>query len=97
MSRIALCLLLVCACVSIDAREIRMSGANGDGGSCPDLTATATTDATAEKPRATTQPPVEAPAEPSVEPAKPAATRATGDGGRVSTPRWHSFLPGMFR
>ena len=90
MSRIALSLLLVCACVSIDAREIRLSGANGEGGSCPDLTATATTDATAEKPRATAQP-VRA------KPAKPAATRATGDGGRVSTPRWHSFLPGMFR
>ena len=88
MSRIALSLLLVCACVSIDAREIRLSGANGDGGSCPDLTAAATTDAAAEKPRATTQP-VRA------KPAKPAATRATGD--RVSTPRWHSFLPGMFR
>jgi hypothetical protein len=89
MSRIALSLLLVCACVSIDAREIRLSGANGDGGSCPDLTATVASDA-ADKSRATTQP-VRA------KPAKPATTRATGDGGRVSTPRWHSFLPGMFR
>ena len=90
MSRIALSLLLVCACVSIDAREIRLSGANGDGGSCPDLTATVASDAAADKSRATTQP-VRA------KPAKATTTRATGDAGRVSTPRWHSFLPGMFR
>ena len=90
MSRTALCLLLVCACASIDAREMRLGGANGDGGGCPDLTAAATPDATAEKPRATTQP-VRA------KPAKPATTRASADGGRVSAPRWHSFLPGMFR
>ena len=90
MSRTALCLLLVCACVSIDAREMRLAGANGDGGGCPDLTATATPDGTVEKPRATAQPA-------RAKPAKATTTRATGDAGRVSTPRWHSFLPGMFR
>ena len=90
MSRTALCLLLVCACVSIDAREMRLAGANGDGGGCPDLTAAATPDDTVEKPRATSQPA-------RAKPAKPATKRATGDAGRVSTPRWHSFLPGMFR
>ena len=90
MSRTALCLLLVCACASIDAREMRLAGANGDGGGCPDLTAAATPDDTVEKPRATSQPA-------RAKPAKPATTRATGDAGRVSTPRWHSFLPGMFR
>ena len=92
MSRIALCLLLVCACVSIDAREMRLAGANGDGGGCPDLAATTTPEGEADKPRASTQP-VRA-----SKPAKPSTTRAaSGDGGRVSTPRWHSFLPGMFR
>lgn len=91
MSRTALCLLLVCACVSIDAREMRLAGANGDGGgSCPDLATAAAPEGAAEKPRATTQP-VRA------KPAKAATPRATGDAGRVATPRWHSFLPGMFR
>jgi len=90
MSRIALCLLLVCACASIDAREIRLAGANGDGGGCPDLVESTAPDGQADKPRAATQP-VRA------KPAKPATTRASADGGRVSAPRWHSFLPGMFR
>jgi hypothetical protein len=90
MTRIALSLLLVCTCMSLEAREPRLAGANGDGGSCPDLAAATTADTTADKPRAGATP-VRA------KPAKPATSRGSADGGRVSAPRWHSFLPGMFR
>ena len=91
MTRIALSLLLVCTCMSLDAREARLSGANGDGGACPDLATAATAEEPAAKPR---------PATPAArKPAKPTTTTARGgsDGGRVSAPRWDSFLPGMFR
>jgi hypothetical protein len=90
MTRIALSLLLVFACMSLDAREARLSGADGGGGSCPDLATTTTADTQADKPRANATP-VRS------KPGKPAATRSATDGGRVSAPRWHSFLPGMFR
>jgi hypothetical protein len=91
MTRIALSLLLVCTCMSLEAREPRLGGANGDGGgSCPDLAATAAAEVQADKPRAGTTPV-------RTKPVKPATSRGSTDGGRVSAPRWHSFLPGMFR
>jgi hypothetical protein len=91
MTRYALCLFLLCASAMVSARDVRMHGANGDGGACAEP---------ASAPAATTAP----------QP-KPAATTATGH-GKVKTPplfrggdddttshmpRWHSFLPGMFR
>jgi hypothetical protein len=92
MSRILLSLLLVCACASTGAREMVRSGANGDGGACPELAATESTVAAADKPRNAAKAPARA------KPGKAApSVRGGGGEGRVSTPRWHSFLPGMFR
>jgi hypothetical protein len=91
MTRYALCLLLLCTSAMVSARDVRMHGANGDGGACGE--------------------PASAPSAPMTTPAKPAAVAATSH-AKVKTPplfrggdddvtphmpRWHSFLPGMFR
>ena len=94
MNRFVLCLLLVSLSAAASAREFRMAGANGDGGgTCPDMTAAIEeAQSRAPKPRATQAAP--APRTKSVKP----AVSGGGDGeGRVQRPRWHSFLPGMFR
>ena len=89
MNRYALCLLLLSLSAFADARDVRMHGANGDGGS-----------------DACTVPAAPAPA-----PAKPTSTtagshtkaktpplfRGGDDDSGPHAPRWHSFLPGMFR
>jgi hypothetical protein len=94
MSRIVLCVLLLCASACVGAREVRMHGANGDGGTCPEIAAAmAAAEARTAKPHATS-----APASRSSKPAKPATARGGDDGStRLQAPRWHSFLPGMFR
>ncbi|MFC7302564.1 hypothetical protein [Cognatiluteimonas weifangensis] len=84
------CLLLLSAGAMATGRDVRLHGPNGDGGSCPDATP--------------------APATPADKPAAPAAASRNGkikpvitvrgsgsDDGSSHTPRWHSFLPGMFR
>lgn len=85
------CLLLLSAGSMAGAREVRLHGPNGDGG-CPD---------------AATSAPAAAPGKASTTPArhadkiKPVITVRGGGGGDDSgtshAPRWHSFLPGMFR
>jgi hypothetical protein len=91
MPRIALCLLLVCLSSAAGAREMRLQ-AGSDDGSCPEITAAvAEAEGPASKPRAA------APAASRTKASKPAAGRSTGDSQRVQAPRWHSFLPGMFR
>lgn len=89
MSRILFCLLLICLCTTASAREMRQ-GAGSDDGSCPEIAAAvaeAEANAPVTKPRA----------------AAPTRTKsgkvsgARGDAQRVQAPRWHSFLPGMFR
>jgi hypothetical protein len=97
---LALCLLSSAAAVSAGNREPRMHGPGGDGGECtqadtgttPDAAPAATT--TTAKPGAT--PAVKPPAATHI---KPAITVRGGsdDGSSVHAPRWHSFLPGMFR
>lgn len=85
MLRICLCLLIALTSASVAARDIKMSSANG--GSCPDSVAD------------------KQPASGSVRKAPPAReTRAnpgvnsdSAGNGRLQSPRWHSFLPGMFR
>lgn len=87
MNRYALCLLLLGLSAFADARDVRMHGANGDGG--------------AEASVAPAPPPT---------PAKPSGTttahgkaktpplfRGGEDDSGPHAPRWHSFLPGMFR
>ncbi|GAA3914739.1 hypothetical protein [Luteimonas lutimaris] len=92
--RFALFLLLLCASLPLAAaHEVRMLSAAGDGGgSCADTTTAQDDDrahpATPEAGSAThTAKPVKT---------RPAAVRHTGDVD-VRPPRWHSFLPGMFR
>lgn len=91
--RLALCLLLLCTSFPLVARDARMMSANsgGSGGSCQDDSARSDGAAT---PQAAAKPAVHA-----VKPGKPkaASSRGGGDLGDVRPPRWHSFLPGMFR
>jgi len=90
--RFALFLLLLCASLPLAAaHEVRMLSAAGDGGGCTDSHAVQDDDSaqpagSSAVPAAHTAKPVKA---------KP-AVRHTGDVD-VRPPRWHSFLPGMFR
>jgi hypothetical protein len=89
MSRIVFCLVLICLCTTASAREMR--GAASDDGSCPEIAAAvaeAEASAPANKPRAAT---------PAARSKSTKSTSARGDTQRVQAPRWHSFLPGMFR
>ena len=84
-----LMLLLCCASSTSLARDVQLHGANGDGGSdaCPEQAAAAA---------ATTRRP--APASRGGKAKAPASLRSgDGDDAGVRVPRWHSFLPGMFR
>jgi hypothetical protein len=85
-----LCLLLLSASSMAGAREVRLHGPNGDGG-CPDTATPATAAAAPTK--------VATPTTTHADKIKPVITvRGGGDDNGVShAPRWHSFLPGMFR
>lgn len=92
MTRLASCLLLLCVCAGANARDIRMHGPNGDGGgSCSDESSAPLANLVPAK-AASSLPP---------RAGKPKAPTALRSGGDESTgmhaPRWHSFLPGMFR
>ena len=99
MSRTALCLLMLCAFAStgVAAREVALMGPGSGGGNstqCADeeieaAVVEATQKSSAPKPRG----PV------AQQPRKPAkaAPAARTESSRVAAPRWHSFLPGMFR
>ena len=93
MTRLAPCLLLLCVCMGAQARDIRMHGPNGDGGgSCADESST---------PLAELIPVAKAAPAALPRGGKPKAPTALRSGGDDSTgmhaPRWHSFLPGLFR
>ena len=91
MIRYAFCLLLLCTSAMVSARDVRMHSANGDGGACSE--------------------PTSAPSAATAPAARPATTAATShakvktpplfrggdDDSTPHMPRWHSFLPGMFR
>ncbi len=91
--RLALILLLLCASLPLAAHEVRMMSAAGDsGGGCHDT----------EAAQDDTVHPATAGAQPAAHAAKPAkakpSVRQPSDGiGDIRPPRWHSFLPGMFR
>ena len=88
-TRLAACLILLAfAAPPALAREARQLGANGDGG-CPEQAV-----AEAEAGLPATRRPAGARDTP-VREARPATSRGTDDA--VRPPRWHSFLPGMFR
>jgi len=91
MTRYALCLLLLCTSAMVSARDVRMHGANGDGGDCAEpAAAPAGTTAPQAKPATTT-----AAAHAKVK--TPPLFRGGDDDATPHMPRWHSFLPGMFR
>ena len=83
---------LLCASGQLMAMESRQMGPDGSG-SCPESTATST-DATDEVDADAAAAPARR-----TQKAKPAATprASNGGGNRGNAPRWHSFLPGMFR
>ena len=88
MRRIAVCLLIALASASVAARESKLSDA--DGGSCPTRTQTAATRSPDRDPSSMAMP---------VKKAKPnlPSSGGGGDDVRLQSPRWHRFLPGMFR
>jgi len=91
MTRYALCLLLLCSSAMVSARDVRMHGANGDGGACAEPAsvpaAPSTTSPKATTTTATSHAKVKA----------PPLFRGGDDDSTPHMPRWHSFLPGMFR
>lgn len=94
-NRLAIALLLTCACSVATARDVPSHGANGDGGSCPELTAAK---AQAEQKTPLHEAPERGGTLTPAAGGKPAAARESGNAnGRMQAPRWHSFLPGMFR
>lgn len=84
--RLLLCLLLFCAALPVAARDVKLSGANGDGGTCPEQAAATDDDGIAASggTRAAAR-------------EKPQAASRGENQNAVRPPRWHSFLPGMFR
>lgn len=81
---VCLSLLIGLASTAVSARDVKMSSANG--GSCPDSAIDKDAPVGVRK----APPARETKAKPSVH----------GDwvgSGRLQSPRWHSFLPGMFR
>lgn len=91
LSRTLLCLLLLGASsMAMAARGPSMHGPNDDGGGCPDATPTTAAATAAVKSVAPVASHLKA---------KPVIGLRGGgsDVGTSHAPRWHSFLPGMFR
>lgn len=85
MRRICLCLLIAFASAGVTAREVKLSGP--DSGSCPDAAPARPAKQKVAPPRETSGA-RETRARPSLH----------SDSDVTSgKPRWHSFLPGMFR
>ena len=92
MRRIALCLLIALASAGVAARESKLS-TPGDGSACSTHSARQTEERENVRDAAPTLPPA------SKTKVMPRAGGGDGDVpvGRVPSPRWHRFLPGMFR
>lgn len=90
MTRYAFCLFLLCASAVVSARDVRMHGPNGDG---------ARSDPVPSPSVAVAAPPAKS-AGGAIGEAKvkaPPLFRDGDDDAGPHLPRWHSFLPGMFR
>ena len=101
MSRLLLVALLLCASTSLSARDFRMEGPGSSGGQCPEMEEEAPEIANAVA-EATRKPAAKQRATSTTPQRKPVKTTPTTRGqvdasARMPTPRWHSFLPGMFR
>jgi hypothetical protein len=97
----ALCLscAMASAAVAAGTRDMPLHGPNGDGGSneacaATDAAPTPATAAQAADAKAT-KPPAKAPPATRIKAIVP--VRSGGDDSSLHAPRWHSFLPGMFR
>ena len=86
-----LCLVLLAASGHAMANESRQAAVDE---ACPD---TGTASASERADDAADEPAVPVRQTQKVKPAVSASPRATGGGPRTSPPRFHSFLPGMFR
>ena len=86
-----LCLALMAASGHAMANESRQAPADD---ACPDTAATSNTERTDDSPVDETTAPARQTQK--AKPAVSASPRATG-GARTNPPRFHSFLPGMFR
>lgn len=87
------CLLLALASAGVAAREVSLQSANSGGGTCPELAA-----AMASNKKHTASVSITAPVAPTTRGRnRPASVRGEDTDARVAPPRWHSFLPGMFR
>lgn len=87
MRRIVVCLLIALASTGAAARESRLSDA--EGGSCRGAQSSIT-----RAPERDT-PALPAPAKKTK--SLPSSNGGGGDDVRLPSPRWHRFLPGMFR
>jgi len=87
MRRIVVCLLIALASASVAARESRLSDA--EGGSCRGAQSSITRTSERDTPA------LPAPAKKSK--SLPSSNGGGGDDVRLPSPRWHRFLPGMFR
>lgn len=87
--RLVICLLLSCTSFQLMARDVRTLAANGGGG-CSDDVAQAddTTASSGKRPAHAARPAMKS---------KASSARGGDNAGDVRPPRWHSFLPGMFR
>ncbi|MGO4551267.1 hypothetical protein AB4059_09205 [Lysobacter sp. 2RAF19] len=104
-SRALFCVLMLLASTGVAARDVHLAGPGGGGGGkggslqqCDEVeNAVAAANAkTPAKPRVTAS--ISQPVRAKAVKALPAARGDTDeDAPRMPTPRWHSFLPGMFR
>ena len=86
MFRLCLCLLFALTSATVAAREVKMSSPNS--GACPDADASTHADLVDVATPARATQPRETKIKPSIHSDVPS---------RLGSPRWHSFLPGMFR
>jgi len=86
MLRTCLCLLIALASASVAAREVKLSCPNGGNSGDRDVVVVRS------PARSTAVTPVR-----ETKPAKPSVHSDAESGGRLQSPRWHSFLPGMIR
>ncbi len=89
-----LCIALLFAGGNAMATESRHLAADGGGTTDSNTTVADRSDETATE---TDDEATTAPARRATQKAKPAATSHGAGGNRSAAPRWHSFLPGMFR
>lgn len=86
-TKLALCLLLSCISLSANARDVQLLSPNGSCSAVQDE------DADTETARAAT----DKRAAPAAAKTRAPARRGGDADANARPPRWHSFLPGMFR